>query len=330
MKRKKQHYIPKFYLKNFSLYNNNKKIGIYNLENKIFITNGDLKNQAKENYFYDLEGEVENFLSIIENYSSNLFYRIIKKNKIPEKKSDDYLTLLIFVVQLMLRTKHQANLIDEMINKFHESALDEKLNIDISNSFSLSLIYDLIPLIYDLNYKILYNNTKISFLTSDNPVVRYNQFLEKRNINQPITSLKNIGLQIFLPISPNKLILFYDGATYKVGNRKEKIVDLNLEEDVNKLNMIQLLNCENHLYFNENIKSHYLDLLFEDSLKHKNSNEIDVKKHILPTLKEESKLQHSIIHAKRQDLKTGLNISKIKELKKAKNLIFKDRFSYYR
>ena len=50
--KKRQHYVPRFYLKNFSINSEGKAIGIYNVEKCKFIPSGSLKSQAYENYFY--------------------------------------------------------------------------------------------------------------------------------------------------------------------------------------------------------------------------------------------------------------------------------------
>jgi hypothetical protein len=44
--KKNQHYIPKFYLRNFSYENNGKQIGVYNILNEIFVSKGKLKTQG--------------------------------------------------------------------------------------------------------------------------------------------------------------------------------------------------------------------------------------------------------------------------------------------
>jgi hypothetical protein len=49
---KKQHYVPKFYLKYFSNNEEGKSIGVYNLKVGKFIRYSNLENQAFENYFY--------------------------------------------------------------------------------------------------------------------------------------------------------------------------------------------------------------------------------------------------------------------------------------
>ena len=44
-KKKRHHFIPRFYLKRFSINNEGKALGLYNLDNKKFIKNAPLKIQ---------------------------------------------------------------------------------------------------------------------------------------------------------------------------------------------------------------------------------------------------------------------------------------------
>ncbi|WP_394261826.1 DUF4238 domain-containing protein [Moraxella boevrei] len=49
--KKNQHYVPKFYLRNFSYNNNGKQIGLFNLKSEKFFVNVPLKNEASKNFF---------------------------------------------------------------------------------------------------------------------------------------------------------------------------------------------------------------------------------------------------------------------------------------
>ena len=82
---KKQHYVPRFYLKNFAI---KKKSGEYlincfNKESgKAFKEN--VMQVAMEKYFYDKNEppEIENFLAKIEGYHANIYNKIINKKSI--------------------------------------------------------------------------------------------------------------------------------------------------------------------------------------------------------------------------------------------------------
>ena len=86
--KKKQHFIPRFYLRFFS--NENKKtIGIWHIQKELFIHSGNLRNQAYQNNFYGKDSVIEDALAKIESIVSFIFKNIINKRKLP-KKSQRY------------------------------------------------------------------------------------------------------------------------------------------------------------------------------------------------------------------------------------------------
>jgi hypothetical protein len=100
----------------------------------------------------------------------------------------------------------------------------------------------------DLTLKLLVNKTAIQFVTSDNPVVRYNQYWEDRpGISHVGWACQ--GLQVFLPISPSHMLLFYDGTIYKAGDKRSSIVEIPEEADVRQLNGLQWVNAQEVVLF---------------------------------------------------------------------------------
>ena len=81
--KKKQHYVPRFYLKNFSNKSDEKSIGIYNVKKNLFIPSGSLKDQNYIDYFYGKNGRIENSLQVIEGLSSSIIKDIITKKLLP-------------------------------------------------------------------------------------------------------------------------------------------------------------------------------------------------------------------------------------------------------
>lgn len=49
--KKNQHYIPKFYLRNFSYDGNKNQIGVFNIFNNIYVQQAKLKTQGSKNFF---------------------------------------------------------------------------------------------------------------------------------------------------------------------------------------------------------------------------------------------------------------------------------------
>ena len=54
---KKQHYVPRLYLKEFTINQERDKINVYDKARKMFRPNQNLMNVASENYFYDFDLE---------------------------------------------------------------------------------------------------------------------------------------------------------------------------------------------------------------------------------------------------------------------------------
>ncbi|HEX2983013.1 MAG TPA: DUF4238 domain-containing protein, partial [Ignavibacteriales bacterium] len=59
--RKNQHFVPQFYLRNFS--ENKKSLCDYNLSNNKYIKNASIKDMASQNYFYGKDENIEKLLS---------------------------------------------------------------------------------------------------------------------------------------------------------------------------------------------------------------------------------------------------------------------------
>ena len=55
-------------------------------------------------------------------------------------------------------------------------------------------------------------------MTSDNPVVLYNMFLERMGVDE--SGMGSRGAFIFMPLSPGLAIVLYDGKVYKIGNKR--------------------------------------------------------------------------------------------------------------
>ena len=101
---------------------------------------------------------------------------------------------------------------------------------------------------------IQYNNEKQRLISSDNPVIFYNPF-NKRSLG-----LVNAGLIIIFPISPKKLIVIFDSKMYSKYKGK-KIVNLKNENEVKKLNALQLIVAKYIVYFQDKNQSEIIKKL---------------------------------------------------------------------
>jgi len=271
--KKRQHYVPRFYLKNFSTNSEGKSIGVYNVDRYKFIPRGSLKEQAYKNYFYGEDDEIEDSLSTIESIAASAIKNILAKRTMPEKLTSEYYSLLAFTALQWARTPYAADEAKEIIEKSLESTverdksykivLDEfKSRLENAPLYLLRNVPKLIPCISDLNIILLINQTNIPFITSDNPVVLYNQFLEKRREYYCNTSFESKGLQIFFPLSPELCLIFFDKDVYRFSNALNRTIKLAKQQDLNALNQLQCINSYTNIYFNENVSNDYITYIF--------------------------------------------------------------------
>jgi len=262
-KRKNQHYVPRFYLKNFSA--SKKTIDIYNISNREIIIGAKLKTQCYEPYFYGKDGEIEKILSEIDEKASLIIRNVIAGTSVPQRFSAEHVNLLFYILAQMGRTKSAA---DEM-NKtadyiFKETFRDhpklKNLDIDLvtlkltsAPTESLSITISGLPFVLDLGMKILVNYTNRYFITSDNPVVICNQYLGQQD-EYGTGGFALRGTQIIFPLNPSISIIFFDEDVYRVGNKKSIEVDITSDAEIGKLNEMQWANALENIYYPEDTK----------------------------------------------------------------------------
>lgn len=281
--KKNQHYIPKFYLRNFSIELNNNQIGLFNIFSGLYVEKGKLKTQGCKNYYYGEDGILEDMLSNIEGYLATEIREIINRFELPRKGSNGHENLLHFIALMDLRNptlidyiRNTTDLLRDRLLDIHKDTDVNSLVPDISHEeaigISLSNLVEVVKNLRDLDFKLLINETEYPFITSDFPIVKYNQFLEKKKFPHGKTGYGNIGLQIFIPISPKLIILFYDAKIYKVGFKNQRNLSIKSKNDINNLNVLQFLNSYNIVYFNNEVSKNYIHEIFNRSKKFEKGN----------------------------------------------------------
>jgi len=89
------------------------------------------------------------------------------------------------------------------------------------------------------------------------------------------------GLQKLLPLGPKHVLVLFDSATYEVGGLKLRVtnVDVTHEDDVDELNLLQAINADDTLYFNDEVKERYITDLVRRAEKHRRREQSTVTKH---------------------------------------------------
>lgn len=293
---KKQHYVPKFYLKNFSINSNRKTIQCLDKVNlRSHISN--FKVIAQEEKFNESDSQdIEDNLSKIENDASKLINNFLDNPKYKRLNSEPFkLKLAYFILIQLIRTKEVRNMPIDGINSLksymsnkHDlkdseiKKFNQLLNKDEIKEAHLDFIQDdnldLLEGIFCKKWILLKNQTSMNFWTSDNPVVKYNPY---GNLGLIID-----GIQLFFPLSPKFSLCILDPFCYS--NFKEykefdildgfnnikkaglsKITDIN---DVKFVNSLQIkysteyvFSCENEFEENGKIKQWICDVIEESS-----------------------------------------------------------------
>lgn len=266
---KNQHYVPQFYQRNFSV--NGKTIGAYILDKGKAVEQAPIKYQSSQDYFYSENMRIEGALSEMEGLASTIIDKILADPKVILSKEERY-TIYSFVMIQIGRTLAQANLLQEtadktarmMLKKYvaamrssEDSAEVKDITDEIIDSVSINLKEpglfaignqaQLVNTCIDLECKTLINNTRIPFITSDNPACMYDTFLER--MAEFTYALGSRGLQIYFPLSDRIALFYYDNKCYKLGDRKKKYVEITDENDIRELNKLSACSANKVIYY---------------------------------------------------------------------------------
>ena len=286
---KDQHYVPRFYLKNFS---NCNTIGIYNLKARQFFRRS-YRALCSKKYFYSKDSKFEKAISPIEGRYSKAINRLAKAKDLSKLDPNDYCAMLSFVVFQNSRTSRQKLNSQRMLG-YETEVLKEALRLnkpDISEElintveiksnvhfFRMGYALTCGPLlISDLNSKIIINRSTRDFLISDEPVIFYNARFN--DMGYGTTGFQTPGLQIFCPLNPKTMLIFYDKEYYDFGLGNK--INVFLDSDVDSLNLLQLFNANGNIFFSNDNHKNYIKKLHSkiDFLLDNCSNAIEMTTH---------------------------------------------------
>lgn len=282
-KKKKHHYIPRFYLKRFSVNKEGKFIGLYNHKNKMFIQESPLKHQACENFLYGEDDEIENALAEMENNVAKMFYYWTEEKLLypPPAESNGFNLLKRFILYQAFRTPKSGNDMMISLNQGLKTVFEEfkpdlwdkmKDGIIVYKKPVLMMLLHAIGYEYLLNYldcKFIVNLSQIPLITSDSPIVFYNQLMEKAGSYVGATGLVTKGLQVFYPIHPRLLICLYDSSVYNLSNGSVNCCSTESVEEIHQLNALQFINSNAQLFFDESISEEYIRQLCSANEKYR-------------------------------------------------------------
>ncbi len=255
----KHHYVPKFYLKNFT---NNNVFSFFNVETMEYKEKINYESQCFIKNFYGNDAELEKVIALKETKWSVVVNKLI--NLEPINSSDKEL-LKEFAVYQYVRTnafRKAMNIREKIIldqylinngvsnddekaffyylfNKFkvdnERDPYNEKVNISIIDKF------DLLKELSNKDILIKRYDTKSQLITSDVPVIMYNP---ANNSDIGLNGKKSI---IILPLSRNMCMYILNKNIYSRNKDKEYIYSQS-ENDVCRINLFECCVAEKFIY----------------------------------------------------------------------------------
>lgn len=244
---KNQHFVPQFYFRNFS--SDGTTICLFNLKNKRFIYNANIKGQCSDDYFYSRDTSIETVFSSLEGSTREIISKIIEKESLSEVNEEQKQHLKSNILLQHGRTQYARESEEEMANALLNYIVPQELKgARIESTLRDSVLISMLsgPLLSDLKIVLLENKTQTEFIFSDNPVVFYNSFFNDK-VPHGTQGFASTGLQIYFPLSPRFALLIFDEDFYEI-SQSEKITILK-DSDIQRLNGLQIIFCNEHIYF---------------------------------------------------------------------------------
>ena len=319
--KKNQHYVPQFLLKRFSA--DNSSISKYLIKDNRIIPTCSIKNEcSKDNFYTDIK--IEEKLGEVEANNS-ITIKKIEEGGMATIPQVDMEHLYAFILLQDMRTKQAADDTGQMFEDLKRFLLQKGVTEDFENQLNavdtgekhsaminLLTFADSAESIYDLKCKMLVNKTQTPFVTSDHPVVKYDQLYER--IKAPYYSLASVGIEYILPISPDAAIMLYDGNAYKIGHRKELTIGITNKDDIDKINLLTAMYADTCIYFKcECVTLDYLSGLISKANAHKARIKFELQEAFSDDRKHELLIGHNISHY------CNAKLSFVKELDKMRS-----------
>ncbi|MEJ2901516.1 DUF4238 domain-containing protein [Pedobacter panaciterrae] len=281
--KKKQHFVSQFLIKKFAIDQERKFVHLYNRKTDTVVNHALIKTQAQENYYYGNDLTFEEFLSVTEERAAPVIAEILESGLIPKIGDKRYSYLLHFVMLYHSRTKAQVDHTEENLNATlkalskYDSSL-QQLNLDELRlkhpepaAFNLACFMDDWVVTADLHAFLLTNHTGKDFFLSDNPLITFNPFMQKRKYYWAANSHLSKGLILLFPLSPDHYLMLIDPYSYDVKCTAENRIHVDKASDLYNINLLQSVSADKNLYYRIAQEEAYIKSLAMEGLRNKKS-----------------------------------------------------------
>ena len=253
----KHHYVPRCYLKPFSVQQNEKTINLLNIRRRLFVEGASIRYQCYRKRFYGDDLVIEGVLQQIEGRYASIVKGIIEEYRAEHADLQflrdfcylQYLRTDIAARRTALAERDMAHLVFEGEPEDRRPNLRGEKEI-VQNA--IATFFETVAAIGDLKVFLAHNRTKYPFVTSDDPAALINRFYSQRlGPRWKSAGIESAGAMLFLPLSPSFLMCSYDGDVYTCPDIADGIVRIDKESDVVALNILQYLKASQNIYFSD-------------------------------------------------------------------------------
>jgi hypothetical protein len=248
---KNQHFVPKFYLRNFAQANQ-RQIAVFHLQSRRHVLGASLRHQCARDHFYGADDAIDSRLRALERRSSLAIASVIKNTTPPSFGGAAHRDLLEFILAQRARTPAAIAAEDALLTqlRYHapvpatHPAYDTRSRLE----HALRRAEQGRAFLEDLGLKVLFNTSDVEFVMSDAPVVFQNILCH----DVPFCGTLGYtcaGLTILVPVSPRHMLLFFDPSVYRVGDLKTRVIHVSSSSVAAHLNSQQLNVATEALYY---------------------------------------------------------------------------------
>lgn len=264
---KNQHYVPRCYLRPFSLNEDGLAISLYNIDRQKFIPLVPVRSQCSGDYFYGRDPLLEKAIQAVETAYATRIGNILKPGY--RLLETDRIVLRKFWLFQYMRTEAAARRSAEMSASMQSAAgiTDKNYSMEIKDAVQVIMhtFVDQFDVVDDLKVCLVRNHTDVPFVTSDDPAILTNRWhLDHSRRMHYSFGLGNAGLLFLLPMSPTVLCIGYDGDIYSVPHQ-DGWIRANHQADVEAFNEHQFLNCRANIFVGREEHKDYVHAAYQRS-----------------------------------------------------------------
>jgi len=280
---KHTHIVQKEYLKNFSISENDKYF-IWRFDKETEeIKKLPIKVVAIENYFYPqfiedwLANDIEaKGIAVIKKIIDNQSIEYLNKNEkehiarwmlVQDLRTMEYRNILKYGLEDLTKKVIEKSFVPHKYSELKEKGFSIEYNEEPIKQLQIRMMKKfekIAPIIAEYHWSLCINNTKLSYYTSDHPIVKNNSYINsiqkltgKKALNPGLGYLSD-GVEIHLPLTPKLCLVLFD-----LRPLKKQLAVFDQFPQFKKLYpsfLVDLMKCPtkkaiepNIIYFNEHI-----------------------------------------------------------------------------